>query len=353
MIQLHVCATCALLLTAAGACLGQPIGYQVIDLGTLGGTGARAWEVNSGNQVAGESTLQNGQSRGFMWDGAIHNLEDARGFFVYALSINDAGAIVGTGVVDGQSGLFLRSGGQWTNLGSLGGGGDGAARAVNNSAQAAGWSRNASGRTRAFLYDGTMHDLSTLGLPQSEAFGLNDHGDVVGFSQTAGGLRHAWLWAGGNPMDLSASFAGNSVAYGVNQSLVVVGEGVTSGTAYRGFRWQNGTTAIIGTLGGNYSALLDVNDSGVAVGIASITDGTNHAIIHEPTYGLVDLNTLALNGTGLTLREAWSINQSGAIAGYAEDASHRGHAFLAIPIPVPGSATALAMSMLVASRRRR
>ena len=68
-----------------------------------------------------------------------------------------------------------------TDLGTLGGSSSGAG-GINNSGQVVGWSDitgNSAGR--AFLYDGTaMQDLGTLGGTTSEALGINDSGQFVG-----------------------------------------------------------------------------------------------------------------------------------------------------------------------------
>ena len=42
----------------------------------------------------------------------------------------------------------------------------------------------------------TLTDLGTFGGSQSEAFGINASGQVVGYAQTASGASHAFLYSG-------------------------------------------------------------------------------------------------------------------------------------------------------------
>jgi probable HAF family extracellular repeat protein len=67
-------------------------------------------------------------------------------------------------------------------------------------------------------------DLGTLGGGDSRAEGINDSGQVVGDSETAGGQRLAFLWTDGVMQDLGTLGGSHSEARGINDSGQVVGQ---------------------------------------------------------------------------------------------------------------------------------
>jgi probable HAF family extracellular repeat protein len=79
-----------------------------------------------------------------------------------------------------------------------------------------------------------MIDLGTLGGVQSEARGINDAGEVVGGSYiAAGGPDHAFLYTGGQMLDLNSLISTNSgwtlfYASGINDAGQIVGQGLNS-----------------------------------------------------------------------------------------------------------------------------
>ena len=55
-----------------------------------------------------------------------------------------------------------------------------------------------------FFHDGTSTDLGSLGGAKSEALDFSRDGQVVGWSATADGARHAFLWTSGTMVDVNA-----------------------------------------------------------------------------------------------------------------------------------------------------
>jgi probable HAF family extracellular repeat protein len=105
-----------------------------------------------------------------------------------------------------------------------------------------------------------MTDLGTLGGSYSYAYGINDSGQVVGYSRTAGGLDHAFMWSGGTMTDLGTLGGTYSRAYGINSSGKIVG--YSDAVWYNhAFLWSGGVMTDL-TPGLEGSAATAINDSG-------------------------------------------------------------------------------------------
>jgi probable HAF family extracellular repeat protein len=211
-----------------------------------------------------------------------------------------------------------------TNLGTLGGLFS-TATAVNASGQVAGYSETASGEFHAFLYaGGVMSDLGTLGGAYSIATGINASGQVVGYSQTAAGEFHAFSYSGGVMTDLGTLGGADSFAYGVNDSGVVIGESLTASGNYHAFLYAGGVMNDLGTLpGGTYSAANSVNASGQVAGYSETASGEFHAFLYAGGV-MSDLGTLPGDSTAA----GTGVNDAGQVAGYSTHASGATHAFL-------------------------
>ena len=65
--------------------------------------------------------------------------------------------------------------------------------------------------------------LGTLGGSSSQATGVNNSGEVVGFASVADGYQHAFTMLDAMMIDLGTLGGGSSYAYGVNDSGEIVG----------------------------------------------------------------------------------------------------------------------------------
>src|SRR3990170_6856797 len=89
---------------------------------------------------------------------------------------------------------------------------------------------------------GAIKDLGTLGGTYSFAYGINNSGQVAGFSTTiADGTYHAFIWDAVNGMqDLGTLGGSESQAIGINDSGQVVGHSDDSTDwKYHAFIWRS------------------------------------------------------------------------------------------------------------------
>ena len=149
------------------------------------------------------------------------------------IAITLAGLLIGVG-----TGQANASGYTFTDLGALGGNYS-EATGINNSGQVVGWSEMSTGYMHATIWNGTTPtDLGALeGGRHSRAMGINNSGQVVGWSYAAG-AQHATIWNGGTPTDLNDFLSVSDVnagwelngAYGINDNGWVVGIAVNAMT---------------------------------------------------------------------------------------------------------------------------
>lgn len=235
------------------------------------------------------------------------------------------------------------------DLGGLGGA-SATAFSINSSGIAVGWADTLLGTTQALVAGNGA--LQMLG-PGSQAYGVNNAGQVVGVQgshgalwtsagmidlgdnvaaiainnsgQIAGGNGHALLLSGNSMQDLGTLGGGNwSAAYGLNDAGEVVGSAMLAGGSFRGFAWtaQTGMVAL-GTLGGKDSHAMSVNAAGEVAGAASLSTGYQHAVLYS------DGQTIDLGSLGGPNSYGYSINAAGTVVGYSDVAGGaESHAFI-------------------------
>ncbi len=180
-------------------------------------------------------------------------------------------------------------------------------------------------------------DLGTLGGDTSNATAINDHGQVVGWSDTAGGNRHAFLYSSGIMQDLGTLTGGSdSYAMALNDRGQVVGYSGINGMGqqfpeiYQGFVWDQDGMKSLGALfcpcsyndrygaSGGYS----INDKGWIGGDSETVRGS--WVLHASFWRDGTLNDLGGGAGDWSISRAFGINAQGAVAGdYAADAGRQ------------------------------
>lgn len=176
------------------------------DLGTLGGRSSQAHAVNNRDQIVGKADLR-----------AVFAPDKPGGWAR-------------------PTHAFLWHDGVMRDLGTLPGGRNSSAVAINDNAQAVGFSETPNG-PRAFVWhNGVMRDLGTLpGGAYSAAHGINNRGQIVGRSAAGPGeTARAVLWQNDVPVDLNDRLRAGSgwvltEARAVNDRGQIVGEGLVKG----------------------------------------------------------------------------------------------------------------------------
>lgn len=207
----------------------------------VGGLAGSASGINNAGQIVGAYVTPGGQTNAFVWNnGSLVNLGTLNGgTWSTANAINASGQIVGTSATGLNTfAAFFSNGAGMTSL-CPSCTGSSWANAVNSSGVAAGTFISGGYLNAAEYVNGTAVDLGTLGGVLSAAYGIDDNGDVVGYSYTANNAAsHAFLYSNGAMIDLNTllpSIASGwtiTAAYGINDVGDIVGTGTLNGQTY-------------------------------------------------------------------------------------------------------------------------
>ena len=316
------------LLLAPVPVLAQPR-YTVVNLGTLDPqvTSSEAAGINTAGTITGSSAFTTANPSLFR---AV--VADTQGMTALPLplagglsrgvAINDSGQVAGwdraVGTADRRlpvvwtagSATLLSPLAQHTNARALGINGSGVA--VGQSSPGATGGDGA----RAVVWNGTTAtNLGTLGGLQSLAQGINDAGQIVGWSFLSDGSLRATLWQNGTIVNLGSG-ANFSYATAINNKGQVVGAS-TGPVNPRAYLWDQGTMTNLGAIGGGDSVAFGINDQGIVVGQYDLLTGGTRGFVWYLGEFLDLTQLLDPSSAGWTVETARGINEAGQIAGRA------------------------------------
>jgi probable HAF family extracellular repeat protein len=192
---------------------------------------------------------------------------------------------------------------------------------INQRGQVAGYSftdSSANPPVHPFLWHrDKMLDLGTLGGSFALAFGLNNQGEVAGFSFLGDdSVFHAFLWHEGEIGDLGTLGGDTSRAESLNDAGEVIGEADLPGSqTHHAFLWRHRGMTDLGTQDGDpCSDALSINSLGQIVGASTDCSNFLHAFLWEKGGPMIDLNSFVPASSNLTLIAATLINDRGEIA---------------------------------------
>jgi probable HAF family extracellular repeat protein len=208
-----------------------------------------------------------------------------------------------------------------TDLGALPGDSDSIATGLNNQGDVVGWSTGPSGY-RGFVYTAVGGMVPLPGLadrPRAFPRDINDVGDIVGTADKGGvDLGHAVRWRNGVPLDLGTLPIGPySAGWGINNAGDVVGSSWTQVNGINlehAFIYTDGTGMVDLAPGGSDAYAHDINDAGQVTGYRIV--GGYHAFRWQGG-AFQDLGVLP----GMAHSFGFAIEPGGAVAGSSSSAS--------------------------------
>ena len=263
-----------------------------------------------------------------------------------AVGINDAAQIVGQFIgATGKLG-FLDTQGSFTSIG-FPGAHTTAALGINSGGLIVGTYRDASSIDHGFLFSAATSTFIPINVPGSTntaGQGINGEDQIVGYFSDASGT-HGFLDTGGSFTSIDvpgASFQGQATteAFGINDLGQIIGGFFDPQGDTHGFLDTQGSFTSIDIAGASATAAYGINDAGHVVG--GFVNSTGEHGFLETGAGIISLDFPGASGT-----EADGINDAGQIVGAYFDSSGEVHGFLATPVPEPATLVMLGTSIFL------
>jgi len=300
--------------------------------------------INDNGTIVGFFLNCSDNERAFQWTAGptFATLPNTPGFYsARAYDLNSSNQIVGRSVLVRNSPIsdgFLFQNGSYLDLGDLMNSTEVEPTGINDATQICGYTNNSStGPLRAFLWE--RGKIRALELPigkHARGRAIDNHSNIVGWMGDLPTFT-AFLWIDGNVINIGipeGSFASEALAISdtghiAGQHYIEIEPGIYRS---RGFHWRNGVFTDLGLLPGYDRAFVTgVNDRGEIVGWCQATGQFSAPFIWRDGV-MTDLRTLVDLPPNTILGGAWDINNQGQIAatgyspppnGNAEDFGYR------------------------------
>lgn len=322
--------------------------YTVTDLGTIAGDSvSTGYALSNTRAAAGTSSTPSAAIAALFSNGNVTNISTLGSSVSVATAINGSGEIVGWNAFDSNPNFdpqaFLYSNGRMTSINSPSVFPSGTeAFGINDSGEVVGTGYFTDSSFHAFLYSGgKTTDLGPPGALQASAVAINNSGQIIGGYYLTSGTVGEFLITNGKMTTLPVPTGCSAVsAFAINDIGEIVGTMFfDSGAPAHAAKFASGAWTDLGAISGAAaSRATGINLSGQIVGTAFFPQTQYHPPKpgkHIPfistSGGLVNLNTLIQADTGFTLTDAVSINDAGHILCNATNASGVKHAVLLSP----------------------
>jgi probable HAF family extracellular repeat protein len=174
-------------------------------------------------------------------------------------------------------------------------------------------------QTQGFLYDnGTytiLNDPLSTGTPGStQAYGINDRGQIVGSYMDSSNTGHGFIYSDGTYTTLDNPL-GPAIFYGINNRGEIVGTYTANGSGLNGFLYSNGTfTSLHDPASTGYTAAYGINNAGQVTGQVNI-NSTGYGFIY--TNGSYTHFSYPNSTCIACVTQGNGINSRGQVVGYA------------------------------------
>jgi probable HAF family extracellular repeat protein len=305
----------------------------------FGFTSARAQTPGQAGMLTGPFSIGTGKLQGVSsgYTYKAINFPGASGTFAYA--INDQDQVVGfyTGAGCSQSTCgFLYSKGKFSTIEcALEDSTD--VFDISNKGEIIGtYSDSGQPSVNGFIWEGNSScfdvvDPNNAGTTQAE--GVNDSGEIVGFYDDASGNDHGFSYLNAAYTTIDCPGETGTLLFGINDSGVMVGADYqTSLSDSTGFVYKSGKCTTVSFPGAISTQAIGINKSEQLSGLYNDDSGYYGFVKTGNTY-----QSLSYPGSLGTV--AFHLNDAGLVAGFYLDSSSTYHGFIATPESTPPSKT--------------